>query len=60
MIIMTWKVDPCTEGGADILIKESSIKAIDSQLRPKKSSTDTKVKLRFSYSFVSLDLNRIE
>ncbi len=29
MIIMTWKVDPHAEEGARILIKESSIKAIE-------------------------------
>jgi hypothetical protein len=29
MIIMTRKVDPCAEGGARILIKKSSVKAIE-------------------------------
>jgi hypothetical protein len=29
MVIMTLKMDPCAEGGAGILIQESSIKAID-------------------------------
>ncbi len=29
VIIMTQKEDPCTERGAEIFIKESSIKAID-------------------------------
>ncbi len=29
VIIMTPKVDPCTEGGARILIKECSTKAIE-------------------------------
>ncbi len=28
MIIITWKVDPCTERGLGILIKESSTKVI--------------------------------
>ncbi len=29
MLIITRKVDPCAEGGARILIMESSIKAIE-------------------------------
>ncbi len=29
VVTMTGKVDPCVEGGAGILIKESSIKVID-------------------------------
>ncbi len=40
VIIMTWKVDPRTEKGAGILIKESSIKVIDAR-RDIGSSTDT-------------------
>jgi hypothetical protein len=40
MIIMTGKVDPQVEKGVGILIKENSIKVVDTLLRLKKSSTE--------------------
>jgi hypothetical protein len=60
VIIMTQKVDPRREGGAEIFIKESSIKAIDGhqnlRKRDSKIKTYTDLKesyLRFSISYCS-------